>query len=183
VGAILEAAARILEEQGYRAASTNAIARRAGVSIGSLYQYFASREDVYRALLARHRDTIHPLVDSAMERLRATEAGPSQVLGDLLSGLLAAHAQRPALMHAMETELAPVLTPVMRGKETEEIEAASRLLAARIPGSPGQALASAWLAAEITAMVSRRLAHDPPPWVAPDQVQAAFARAMAALVG
>ena len=40
VEAILDAAAHILVTQGFAAASTNRIAEKAGVSIGSLYQYF-----------------------------------------------------------------------------------------------------------------------------------------------
>ncbi len=44
--AILEAAAQILIERGYAATTTNHIARRAGISIGSLYQYFPSKEAI-----------------------------------------------------------------------------------------------------------------------------------------
>jgi len=43
VGVILEAAARILEERGFEAYTTNEIARRAGVGVGSLYKYFPVR--------------------------------------------------------------------------------------------------------------------------------------------
>ncbi len=42
--AILEAAARILESLGFAGFNTNAVAELAGVSIGSLYQYFPSKE-------------------------------------------------------------------------------------------------------------------------------------------
>jgi AcrR family transcriptional regulator len=54
VEAILEGAARVLVEDGLEAATTNRIARVAGVSIGSLYQYFGSKESVVRAMLDRH---------------------------------------------------------------------------------------------------------------------------------
>ena len=54
IEAILEATARILVEDGFDAASTNHIARRAGISVGSLYQYFASKEAVIYALVERH---------------------------------------------------------------------------------------------------------------------------------
>src|SRR5580698_3835386 len=53
VGAILDAAARILEKQGFDAYSTNAVAARAGVSIGSLYQYFPGKDAITRALIER----------------------------------------------------------------------------------------------------------------------------------
>lgn len=51
VAAILEAAARILETTGYDGYTTNAVAARAGVSVGSLYQYFPHRDAITRALI------------------------------------------------------------------------------------------------------------------------------------
>jgi AcrR family transcriptional regulator len=53
VGVILEAAARILEERGFRGYTTNAVAERAGVSIGSLYQYFPNKDALTVALMDR----------------------------------------------------------------------------------------------------------------------------------
>lgn len=55
VEAILEAAARILEAEGLAAATTNRVAERAGVSIGSLYQYFPSRDAILAELVRRMR--------------------------------------------------------------------------------------------------------------------------------
>lgn len=66
-GAILEATARILEAEGLESANTNAIAVRAGVSIGSLYQYFPDKTAIFAELI------------------RQTETG----LGDMLEKLLA----------------------------------------------------------------------------------------------
>jgi AcrR family transcriptional regulator len=53
VAVILEAAARILELFGFEGFNTNAIAERAGVSIGSLYQYFPSKDALLSGLIAR----------------------------------------------------------------------------------------------------------------------------------
>src|SRR5215470_1863040 len=50
VSAIVEAAAQILEQGGLAAFNTNAVAERAGVSIGTLYQYFADKAALLRAL-------------------------------------------------------------------------------------------------------------------------------------
>src|SRR5260370_3189 len=54
VDALLEATARILVKEGYDQASTNRIAEVAGVSIGSLYQYFPSKEALIAAVIDRH---------------------------------------------------------------------------------------------------------------------------------
>ncbi|NHZ61577.1 TetR/AcrR family transcriptional regulator [Massilia genomosp. 1] len=53
VGVILEGAAHILEQHGLDGYTTNAIAARAGVSIGSLYQYFPTKDAVTIALIER----------------------------------------------------------------------------------------------------------------------------------
>jgi AcrR family transcriptional regulator len=53
VAAILDATAEILAEGGFVALTTNHLARRAGVSIGSLYHYFANKEAIITALAER----------------------------------------------------------------------------------------------------------------------------------
>jgi AcrR family transcriptional regulator len=58
VDAILGAAARILVEDGYSAMTTNDVAAAAGVSIGSLYQYFPNKDALLRALVERHLDAV-----------------------------------------------------------------------------------------------------------------------------
>ena len=54
VDAILDATARVLIERGHAAANTNLVAERAGVSVGSLYQYFPNKLALINALRARH---------------------------------------------------------------------------------------------------------------------------------
>lgn len=105
VAAILEAAARILETEGLGAYSTNAVAARAGVSIGSLYQYFPGKDAITRALMRRSAEAL--LAD-----LRAVDAGLGQHKG--LQPLEALHAvldvavrhqlQRPALARLLDLE-------------------------------------------------------------------------------
>jgi AcrR family transcriptional regulator len=53
VAVIVEAAARVLERSGFEGFNTNAIAEKAGVSIGSLYQYFPSKNALLRAIIER----------------------------------------------------------------------------------------------------------------------------------
>lgn len=53
VEAILGGAARILTSRGYAGTTTNRIAEASGVSIGSLYQYFADKDDVIAAVAAQ----------------------------------------------------------------------------------------------------------------------------------
>ena len=58
VDRILDAAAQLLAEEGYNAVKTNHIAKRAGVSIGSVYQFFPNRFAIFHALAERYRGRI-----------------------------------------------------------------------------------------------------------------------------
>ena len=76
--AIVEGAARILETSGPEALNTNAIAEVAGVSIGTLYQYFPDKQAVLVALIRRERalllDELHAIPDDGAQALEAMVA-------------------------------------------------------------------------------------------------------------
>jgi AcrR family transcriptional regulator len=63
---ILRATARVLRSTGYDRASTNRVALVAGVSIGSLYQYFPSKEALVAALVEQHVGQMLALVRSKL---------------------------------------------------------------------------------------------------------------------
>lgn len=71
VDALLEATARILIKEGYDKASTNRIAEVAGVSIGSLYQYFPSKEALIAAVIDRHTQNISEVTRKALVKAAA----------------------------------------------------------------------------------------------------------------
>lgn len=66
VDALVEATARVLVREGFDKASTNRIAEVAGVSIGSLYQYFPSKEALVAAVIDRHNRETMELVRRAL---------------------------------------------------------------------------------------------------------------------
>jgi AcrR family transcriptional regulator len=70
---IVEAAARILERGGHGGFSTNAVAETAGVSIGSLYQYFPRKEALIGALIAREKGRLIEAVRAAASRPTGSE--------------------------------------------------------------------------------------------------------------
>ena len=106
VDAILTAAAHILTEDGYDTASTNRIAERAGVSIGSLYQYFPNKEVIVTALRVRHIDEMAAIVESALNKFVNY---PIEVaLYELVKACVAAHAIDPTL-HQVLNEQVPRL--------------------------------------------------------------------------
>ncbi len=56
VHAVLQAAAAIIEESGYEAYNTNAVAKRAGVSVALVYRYFPNKESILIALWEREQE-------------------------------------------------------------------------------------------------------------------------------
>src|SRR5256885_17137254 len=74
VEAIVEAAAQVFERHGYAAGTTNRIAERAGVSIGSLYQYFPNKDAIVAELARRHIAEIGAVAWPGLEAL--VENGP-----------------------------------------------------------------------------------------------------------
>jgi AcrR family transcriptional regulator len=71
VDALVEATARILVREGFDKASTNRIAAEAGVSIGSLYQYFPSKEALVAAVIDRHNRELMQVARSALAEIAA----------------------------------------------------------------------------------------------------------------
>lgn len=63
---IFEATAQVLREGGEAALTTNRIAERAGLSIGTLYQYFDSKEAIVLAILSRTREKVMQQLDQLM---------------------------------------------------------------------------------------------------------------------
>jgi len=66
VDALIEATARILVREGFEKTSTNRIAEVAGVSVGSLYQYFPSKEALVAAVIHRHQEETMAIVRTTL---------------------------------------------------------------------------------------------------------------------
>jgi AcrR family transcriptional regulator len=71
VDALIEATARILVREGFDRASTNRVAEEAGVSIGSLYQYFPSKEALVAAVIDRHKQALMQVARGALAEVAA----------------------------------------------------------------------------------------------------------------
>jgi AcrR family transcriptional regulator len=104
VDALVEATARILVRDGFDKASTNRIAEAAGVSIGSLYQYFPSKEALVVAVIARHNQDLMKVVRGALADVAGLpiEAGAPR----LVAAAIAAHRVDPEL-HGVLAEQVP----------------------------------------------------------------------------
>jgi AcrR family transcriptional regulator len=101
--AVLDAVMRILKREGAAAVTTNHIAEVAGVSIGSLYQYFPDKRAIFHALHSRHIEQIDQLIE------RTLVAHACSALEELVKALMEAmieiHEGAPELYHALMTEV------------------------------------------------------------------------------
>jgi AcrR family transcriptional regulator len=99
VAAILEAAARVLERHGFAGYNTNAVAALAGVSIGSLYQYFPNKDALVAALVERETAVL-------LDELGAVTTGTSFVVGmqHMIHAAIAHQMRRPALARLLDFE-------------------------------------------------------------------------------
>jgi AcrR family transcriptional regulator len=106
VEAIIEAAAQIFERHGYAAGTTNRIAERAGVSIGTLYQYFPNKDAILVALAERHLQQSERVLAPLLVELVERPPPLRDALRRSLDALLELHRHEPTL-HRVLFEEAP----------------------------------------------------------------------------
>lgn len=98
--AILEAAFQILEADGLSQLTTSRIADRAGVSIGTLYQYFPDREAILLEMGQRHSDAMREKITSIL--LEAPETGSMRaIVRALMEGVQGSAETRMVLSDAL----------------------------------------------------------------------------------
>jgi len=103
VDALLEATARILIREGFDKASTNRIAEVAGVSVGSLYQYFPSKEALVAALIDRHRREVMQVIQG--ELAAALNLPIEQAVRKLVAAAVKGHRVDPKLHRALTEQI------------------------------------------------------------------------------
>jgi AcrR family transcriptional regulator len=99
VEAILESAAHILETEGFDGYNTTAIAVRAGVSIGSLYQYFGNKDGIVMALIAVANGRLLTAISSA-----AALSDPNTAMDAMISAAVDHQLRRPRLAQILDLE-------------------------------------------------------------------------------
>jgi AcrR family transcriptional regulator len=103
VQALVEATARILIKEGFARASTNKIAATAGVSIGSLYQYFPSKEALVAAVIERHAQELSQVASDTF--LRVASRPIEIAVRELVAAGINAHRVDPKLHRVLDEEV------------------------------------------------------------------------------
>lgn len=164
VEAILEAAVDLFSSRGYARTSTNHIARRAGVSVGSLYQYFPNKDAVLTALLARHLDAVESAISACIPLLRDPAVPLRDGIRRLLELLREVHEADPRLSRAIEQQVGqmPVVPEGLAGYKQSHVATMTEILSTRPDVRPGHHALMAFLLAAVTETVSITLVHTPP---------------------
>ena len=130
VDAILDATAQVLIRQGFDALTTNAVAAKAGVSIGSLYQYFPNKEALVSALIDHHVLAVNSAI--LAELVAVSQLPIAQAARRVIELTIRAHTVEPELHRAL-TEQVPRFGKLARLRELDAIphRMVAGLLAAR----------------------------------------------------
>ncbi|WP_433477950.1 TetR/AcrR family transcriptional regulator [Spirillospora sp. CA-142024] len=156
---ILQATLRLIGEQGIGAVTNRAVAREAGVSLGSLTYHFPSQEDLLR-------EALHTFVDEEIARITAyvtslAESGIAAVqAADEVEKAVVGFAYGPEQIANLELHLHAARDPALREASVRSVEAYDHLAAAilealGIPDAEGHAPA---IVAMLYGLAVRRLA-------------------------
>jgi AcrR family transcriptional regulator len=171
VAAILQATAQVLMTNGYDGTTTNLVAEKAGVSIGSLYEYFPNKESLVAALASVHIAELMARVDAVLnmpidETLRA-------VVAALIRAGLDAHRIDPAL-HKVLVEQVPRIGTLAASLDISsvlqrKIEGDLRRRAPRLPAARVRMIALV-LETCIEALTHRAVV-DAPDWLETGEIE------------
>jgi AcrR family transcriptional regulator len=157
VEAIVQAAAQVFERHGYAAGTTNRIAARAGVSIGTLYQYFPNKDAILVALIARHVDEGEQILRPLFVELAERPPALGDALDRVLGAMLELHARQPAL-HRVLFEEAPRPSE-LRDRLAQLFDLASGALARYLASLPEVMVTDVELAAQLTVQTLEAVTH------------------------
>lgn len=133
---ILDAADALFAEVGYEQATTNAIAARAGASIGSLYQFFEDKHAILEALARRYKEQLHAVHEAVLSPQSARLPLP-EVYDRILRALADFHARnkgfRPLFYGSATSGELAAAGEVLRQECIGRVE---QMLAIRAPGLP-----------------------------------------------
>ncbi len=155
--AILGAAARIFAEQGYAGGTTNHIAARAGVSVGSLYEYFPNKDAILVALVEAHVEESTAALAEVWAAVRGERLPLATVVRRFVEAMVALHARDPAL-HRVLFEEAP-LPRRLRATLTDVEAAMATAVEGLLRAAPDVTVPDPALAARMVIQVVESLTH------------------------
>jgi AcrR family transcriptional regulator len=168
---ILDATTRVLEDVGYHGASTNRIAAEAGVSPGSLYQYFTDKDEIVAMIIKRLIDDFAEGIAPALRH--AATLDPATAVYTVLEAVLDVLERRAVLLRALvdrvpAADQAEALRPV-RARISDFIYQTLAALNHRAPDENLDRLT--WTILELTQHLPVRYVLDCPPIARADFIE------------
>lgn len=157
VEAIVQAAAQVFARHGYAAGTTNRIADRAGVSIGTLYQYFPNKDVILIALIERHIREGEGVLVPLLSDLAEHPPAPRTALQRIFDALLELHTREPAL-HRVLFEEAPRPRRLL-DHLTRQFDLASAAFANYLDSRPEITVHDTRLAADLVIQTAEAITH------------------------
>jgi AcrR family transcriptional regulator len=151
VAALLDAGAALFAEKGYDAATMTEIAERAGAAIGSLYQFFPSKEALAEALFDRFAE--RAAVTFAQVEERAPGSAPAALADLLVNHKLALRSDREAAAAALSGAIAGVVERRKPLADALRARIAVVLLSANARLTEDEAMVAAIMVGQILKMV------------------------------
>jgi AcrR family transcriptional regulator len=104
---VVEAAAQLLGRRGYAEFTTNHVAERAGVSIGTVYEYFGDKQAIVDAVLEAHIAAGEALLAARASELLLSgqNTGLRQLVSQWVDAMLDLHADDPKLHRVLFSEV------------------------------------------------------------------------------
>lgn len=162
VASILTAAAQVFDRHGMEGGTTNRIAARAGVSIGTLYQYFPGKEAIAAALLEEHNAQAVELIETLVARARRERPSVREGLQEYVGAMLAFHSGHPRLQHILLEEVprSEALHRSQAETRAKAVDAVARLMSrSGDVGRPDPSRAAYMLVEAVEALTHRYAAH------------------------
>ncbi len=104
VEAIFDAAAQILSEKGYAQTTTDRIAEKAGISIGSLYQYFPNKDSIMLGIVERHITEMNEFVEEMISAIQSSGVMTRQMMKNFAKLMIEHHDKEPELHRVLFEE-------------------------------------------------------------------------------
>jgi AcrR family transcriptional regulator len=137
VEAILDAAEAVFGEMGVEAATTNAIAERAGASVGSLYHFFANKDAILQALAERYAESCQTMLRTS-RRIDEPWVPLQQLFTDMIAQFAALDEEHPGYMAVCRAtdSASGGKSPVSLQMEAHMQQLVQELVEQRCPGIP-----------------------------------------------
>jgi AcrR family transcriptional regulator len=153
IAAILDAALALFAEHGYERTSTNAIAARAGMSPGSLYQFFPNKEAIAEALATRLVEQMRAAHSAAFDLTRVTDLTLNELIDKMVEPLISFNVANPGAKTLLaNTDMPAGLQAATRPLHEAVVGRVAAILRARMPTlTPAETSLTATVAVRIVA--------------------------------